>query len=313
MKEFKAKAQNGAVLFSSGLMAVVASTASSAAVAHASTAVSSVTSSDGAKAKNAAMTQSNGNDDANAKNAGKKQGKAQAKSEKANKASKTSKADKDAEKSESSEEAAEKTKTVTVKKGDTTWSIAQKNDTTVAKIVKDNDLKENGATILVGQKLEVHPGDKSVKDSTLFESQKDSSKQSSTGTAQSAAQASQGTAQSTSQAAVSQAPAVQNVQSQQAQSAASGTTSAPASQSAGYTSSAAGSEKAAKEWIAQRESGGSYTAQNGQYYGRYQLSSSYLGGDYSPANQEKVADNYVANRYGSWSNAQAFWQSHGWY
>ena len=27
----------------------------------------------------------------------------------------------------------------------------------------------------------------------------------------------------------------------------------------------------AKEWIAQKESSGSYTAQNGQYYGRYQL------------------------------------------
>ena len=39
------------------------------------------------------------------------------------------------------------------------------------------------------------------------------------------------------------------------------------------------SEAAAKEEIAQRESSGSYTAQNGQYYGRYQLASSYLNGD----------------------------------
>lgn len=30
-------------------------------------------------------------------------------------------------------------------------------------------------------------------------------------------------------------------------------------------------DAAAKEWIAQKESSGSYTAQNGQYYGRYQL------------------------------------------
>jgi hypothetical protein len=73
------------------------------------------------------------------------------------------------------------------------------------------------------------------------------------------------------------------------------------------------SESSAKEWIAQRESGGSYTAQNGQYYGRYQLSRSYLNGDYSSANQEKVANNYVKNRYGSWSNAKSFWQTHGWY
>ena len=73
------------------------------------------------------------------------------------------------------------------------------------------------------------------------------------------------------------------------------------------------SEQEAKEWIAQRESSGSYTAQNGQYTGRYQLSSSYLNGDYSPANQERVADQYVASRYGSWANAKNFWLSHNYY
>lgn len=70
---------------------------------------------------------------------------------------------------------------------------------------------------------------------------------------------------------------------------------------------------AAKEEIARRESGGSYDARNGQYIGRYQLTASYLNGDYSPANQERVADQYVAGRYGSWENALAFWNSHGWY
>lgn len=69
----------------------------------------------------------------------------------------------------------------------------------------------------------------------------------------------------------------------------------------------------AKDWIAQHESGGSYTASNGRYYGKFQLDSSYLNGDYSPANQERVADQYVASRYGSWEAAQAFWQLHGWY
>lgn len=73
------------------------------------------------------------------------------------------------------------------------------------------------------------------------------------------------------------------------------------------------SEAAAKEEIAQRESSGSYTAQNGQYYGRYQLAASYLNGDLSPENQEKVADNYVASRYGSWTAALAFWNANGWY
>ena len=72
-------------------------------------------------------------------------------------------------------------------------------------------------------------------------------------------------------------------------------------------------DAAAKEWIAQKESSGSYTAQNGQYYGRYQLSLSYLNGDLSPENQEKVANQYVINRYGSWSAAKNFWLANGWY
>ena len=72
-------------------------------------------------------------------------------------------------------------------------------------------------------------------------------------------------------------------------------------------------DAAAKEWIAQKESSGSYTAQNGQYYGRYQLSLSYLNGDLSPENQEKVANQYVVNRYGSWSATKNFWLANGWY
>ena len=72
-------------------------------------------------------------------------------------------------------------------------------------------------------------------------------------------------------------------------------------------------DAAAKEWIAQKESSGSYTAQNGQYYGRYQLSLSYLNGDLAPENQEKVANQYVVNRYGSWSAAKNFWLANGWY
>ncbi|MEY8444761.1 LysM peptidoglycan-binding domain-containing protein [Enterococcus ratti] len=73
------------------------------------------------------------------------------------------------------------------------------------------------------------------------------------------------------------------------------------------------STNAAKEWIAQKESSGSYTAANGRYIGRYQLDAAYLNGDYSPANQERVAEQYVASRYGSWEAAQAFWLANGWY
>lgn len=98
-----------------------------------------------------------------------------------------------------------------------------------------------------------------------------------------------------------QTPQTQNVQQSSAQA------------STGYNSNVAGNDAAAKAWIAARESGGSYSARNGQYVGKYQLSASYLNGDYSEANQERVADQYVASRYGSWSAAQSFWQSHGWY
>ena len=98
-----------------------------------------------------------------------------------------------------------------------------------------------------------------------------------------------------------QTPQTQNVQQSSAQA------------STGYNSNVAGNDAAAKAWIAARESGGSYSARNGQYIGKYQLSASYLNGDYSEANQERVADQYIASRYGSWSAAQSFWQSHGWY
>ena len=90
-------------------------------------------------------------------------------------------------------------------------------------------------------------------------------------------------------------------------------TQAQSQASQSYTSNASGSEAAAKAWIAARESGGNYGATNGQYIGKYQLSASYLNGDYSAANQERVADQYVASRYGSWQNAQAHWQANGWY
>ena len=79
------------------------------------------------------------------------------------------------------------------------------------------------------------------------------------------------------------------------------------------TETTATSTNAAKEWIAQKESSGSYTATNGRYIGRYQLDSSYLNGDYSAANQERVAEQYVTSRYGSWEAAKAFWEANGWY
>lgn len=79
------------------------------------------------------------------------------------------------------------------------------------------------------------------------------------------------------------------------------------------TSSLSGSEASAKSWIAMKESTNNYSARNGRYIGKYQLDSSYLNGDYSAANQERVAEKYVKERYGSWSAAKAFHQANGWY
>ncbi|EOH86409.1 LysM peptidoglycan-binding domain-containing protein [Enterococcus pallens] len=101
-------------------------------------------------------------------------------------------------------------------------------------------------------------------------------------------------------------------QTQQAAAPVQETAPAPV-QEAAPAAAAPATTSSAKEWIAQKESSGSYDATNGQYIGRYQLSASYLNGDYSPANQERVADQYVAQRYGSWEGAQAFWLANGWY
>ena len=112
-------------------------------------------------------------------------------------------------------------------------------------------------------------------------------------------------ASNTAQASNTPTPAAQPTQV--APAASTQSSSATISTGNGFTANSA------KEAVAMTESGGSYTAQNGQYYGRYQLTSSYLGGDFSPANQERVADKYVAERYGSWEAAWQFHLSHGWY
>lgn len=97
---------------------------------------------------------------------------------------------------------------------------------------------------------------------------------------------------------------------EQTQSTTSSTSTATTST---YSSNLSAEDAAAKEWIAMKESSGSYYARNGIYIGRYQLTNTYLNGDYSPENQERVADAYVAERYGSWSAAKAFWLANGWY
>ena len=181
--------------------------------------------------------------------------------------------------------------TVTVKAGDTVSELAQKYNTTVNTIQQLNNLS-NPNLIFVGQQLKVN---------------NDNNGQAV------AQQNTNNNAQAAQQQATSQNTQAQASTQQAAQQSASQNTQAQASNNSNYSSNVSGSDAAAKAWIAQHESSNNYNARNGQYIGKYQLSASYLNGDYSPANQERVADQYVAQRYGSWTNAQRFWEENGWY
>ena len=179
---------------------------------------------------------------------------------------------------------AQESSTYTVKEGDTLSEIAETHNTTVEKLAENNHI-DNIHMIYVGQELVIDgPAAPVAPASTTYEAP--------------AAQdeAVSAPAAETTEVAEEETPAV----------------SAPVAEET-VASTVSGSEAEAKEWIAQKESGGSYTATNGRYIGRYQLTDSYLNGDYSAENQERVADAYVAGRYGSWTAAKNFWLNNGWY
>ena len=173
---------------------------------------------------------------------------------------------------------AQETVTYTVKSGDTLSEIAEKYNTTAEKLAAKNNIKDIHL-IYVDQVLVI-----------------------------------EGTASTAAPAATTEETAPVATETVEEAPAATTTYEAPAAESnTAAASTVSGSEAEAKEWIAQKESGGSYTATNGQYIGRYQLTDSYLNGDYSAENQERVADAYVAGRYGSWTAAKNFWLNNGWY
>ena len=148
---------------------------------------------------------------------------------------------------------------------------------------------------------------------TTQTTQADQAQQVAQAQAQAAVEAQQAAAQAQTQAAAqAQAAAQQAAQAAAVQQAAQGQ-SYTATQQQTTNTTGNGDEAAAREWIAGKESGGSYTVTNGQYIGKYQLSASYLNGDYSAENQERVANNYVSSRYGSWTNAKQHWLQNGWY
>ena len=178
---------------------------------------------------------------------------------------------------------AQESSTYTVKEGDTLSEIAETHNTTVEKLAENNHI-DNIHMIYVGQEL--------VIDGPVAPAATPAP----TTYAAPAAQDETVSAPVVETTEVEETPVVSETVAEET-----------------VASTVSGSEAEAKEWIAQKESGGSYTATNGRYIGRYQLTDSYLNGDYSAENQERVADAYVAGRYGSWTAAKNFWLNNGWY
>ena len=202
--------------------------------------------------------------------------------------------------------------TVTVNAGDTLSHIALRNNTTVEALQQLNNL-ENINLIFPGQKIEVGGQTQTVEQTPVVVAQPAQADQTQqVAQAQAAVEAQQAAQAQAAAAAQAQAQAQQAAQAAAVQQAAQGqsytVTQQPTTSTAGN-----GDETAAREWIAGKESGRSYTVTNGQYIGKYQLSASYLNGDYSAENQERVANNYVSSRYGSWTNAKQHWLQNGWY
>lgn len=184
------------------------------------------------------------------------------------------------------------TTSYTIQYGDTLAAIAKASDVDVDALVAINDIK-NANLIFPGTKLSF------TKDETTGEvnevTVEDSSEEATT----------YDVAEEVVTETAYEAPAEETYVAEET------TYEAPAAETTASTTSY--SSNSAKEIIAQRESGGSYTATNGQYYGRYQLNPTLVAYGASPAEQEVAADKYVAERYGSWDAALAFWNANGFY
>lgn len=195
---------------------------------------------------------------------------------------------------------------VTVQSGDSVWGLSQKYDVSVDAINQANNLSSS-SVITVGQQLNIPDGSQTTTSTTTQPAQQTTSTQSYVQPQYKQSAQTNSTAKQTSNYQAANTTSQSSYPTTSSQS----TTGRSTTQRSVTTNT--GSSNSAKAWIASHESGGSYSARNGQYVGKYQLSASYLHGDYSAANQEKVANQYVAGRYGSWSAAKSFWQANGWY
>lgn len=187
------------------------------------------------------------------------------------------------------------TTSYTIQYGDTLAAIAKASDVSVDALVAINDI-QNANVIFPGTKLSF------TKDETTGEVNEVTVEDSATEEATTYDVAEEEVTETTYEA-----PAEETYVAEET------TYEEPAAETTASTTSY--SSNSAKEIIAQRESGGSYTAYNaaGGYYGRYQLNPTLVAYGASPAAQEAAADKYVAERYGSWDAALAFWNANGWY
>ena len=214
---------------------------------------------------------------------------------------------------------AQESKTYTVKAGDTLSEIAETHNTTVEKLAKLNNIK-NVDLIYVDQVLVIDgqaPVAQTTTEAPVAEIEKTPAV-AETAVEETYEAPAASTTTEAPVAEVKETPAVSETVVEETTYEATYKPATPAApvveeSYSAPASTVSGSEAEAKEWIAQKESGGSYTATNGRYIGRYQLTDSYLNGDYSAENQERVADAYVAGRYGSWTEAKNFWLNNGWY
>ncbi|MFT8477143.1 LysM peptidoglycan-binding domain-containing protein [Lactobacillus sp. UCMA15818] len=165
---------------------------------------------------------------------------------------------------------------LTIKKGDTLWAIARKYGTSISDLAQGNNIA-NPNLIYVNQRISVTGNNTETAATQSAQAAYGYGASSTTGNVQNTNASSQGSSEGVQSTALS------------------------------------GNEKVAQDYIVQHESGGNYNARNGKYIGKYQLDSSYLKGDYSAENQEKVAKEYVMQRYGSWTKAMEHWKENNWY
>lgn len=165
---------------------------------------------------------------------------------------------------------------VKVQSGDTLSNIAEANNTTYVRVFDANDSLSDPNVINPGQQLRIPTADESLPDRMA----------------------------AVTAPAPSSAPATTIA------------TTTPTRRATYTTASYPVSDDAAKAFIYAHESGNNPNATNPN--GCYGLGQdcngrvrALCGADY--ACQDEYFTNYAMSRYGSWANAQAFWQAHSWW